>query len=195
MTHLYWRRGFILFWGEARSEISASALQLGTVSAGGKAHHHRLIKDLYPFRHVFSHFLQTLSPAFCWELFKVREWPLSQLFCCSFHNPQQLMCGFLINVFSLTKVKYAVAEDVKGIYSFLILKQSKNHYVFKILLICSFGLSPVNASLDLSWTSFTLFSKKESLKASIQQISIWIGDDSAPSVNHVLYYAELFWQF
>lgn len=58
MTHLYWGRGFILFLEEVRSEISASALQLGTVSAGGKAHHQRLIKDLYPFRHVFSHFLE-----------------------------------------------------------------------------------------------------------------------------------------
>lgn len=56
MTHLYRGRGFILFLEEVRSEISASALQLGTVSAGGKAHHQRLIKDLYPFRHVFSHF-------------------------------------------------------------------------------------------------------------------------------------------
>lgn len=56
MTHLYWRGGFILFLGEARSEISASALQLGTVSAGGNAHHHHLIKDLYPFRRFFSFF-------------------------------------------------------------------------------------------------------------------------------------------
>lgn len=56
MTHLYRGRGFILFSEEVRSEISASALQLGTASAGGEAHHQRLIKDLYPFRHVFSHF-------------------------------------------------------------------------------------------------------------------------------------------
>lgn len=74
-------KGIYPVLGEARSEISASALQLGTVSAGGKAHHQRLIKDLYPFRHVFSHFQKTISPAFCWELFKVREWHLSPLFC------------------------------------------------------------------------------------------------------------------
>lgn len=81
MTHLYWGRGFILFLEEVRSEISASALQLGTVSAGGKAHHQRLIKDLYPFRHVFSHFFRkTIPPASRRELFKVWERLLSQLF-------------------------------------------------------------------------------------------------------------------
>ena len=54
-------KGIYPVLGEARSEISASALQLGTVSAGGKAHHRRLIKDLYPFRRVFSHFFCKLN--------------------------------------------------------------------------------------------------------------------------------------
>lgn len=59
MTHLFCRRisSYFFFLGGKRDLRSQHLFnQLGTASAGGKAHHQRLIKDLCPFRRVFSQF-------------------------------------------------------------------------------------------------------------------------------------------
>ena len=105
---------------------------------------------------------------FCWELLKVREWFLSQLFFLLFFsiwNPKQHRWVFFFNKCVQSDwVKYAVLKDVMGRYQrylyFLIFKQSKIITFLKFHWFFGFALSPVNAWLDQSWTSFTLYSKQ-----------------------------------
>lgn len=74
MTHLYWRRGFILFWGkqDLRSQHLLSSLALWVLEA---RHITAVWLKIYTLSDMFSLiFSKPYLLHFCWELFKVREW-------------------------------------------------------------------------------------------------------------------------
>lgn len=139
---------------DLRSQHLLSSLALRVLEA---RHITTVWLKIYTLSDMFSLiFLPTLSPAFCWELFKVREWLLSQLFCYSFSESQTLEL-WICNKCGLTKVKHCGNGECIVVLVNLCVWQKRqwlylwNSVDFQLQIISG------NARQDLSLTLFTVY--------------------------------------
>lgn len=129
---------------------------LSSLSAGGEAHHHRLIKDLYLLDTLL---LIVVLHLVSWVLL-INVWGSGVASVLNFLFLEEFLG--LKKKITFDRVKYH--KDCKSEIldsfrlSFLIMKQSRKCYILWVLLIFSFGLSPANAWVEQSWTS--LFSER-----------------------------------